>query len=48
METLLVALVWALCCAAVCVFIHGAKKARRTRSWVDEARRNVKWPARTE
>jgi hypothetical protein len=46
--TLIVALIWALSCAGVWVFIHGAKKARRTEHWIEEARRNVKWPAKAK
>jgi hypothetical protein len=48
METMLIALLWAFLCGCVCAFIHGAKKARRKQEWVEEARRNVKWPAHTE
>jgi hypothetical protein len=33
---------------AVCLLVRGAADARRHQKWIDEARRNVKWPARSE
>jgi len=47
-STLIVAGIWALVCLFICLFVHGAKRARRTGKWTEEARRNVKWPVRGE
>jgi hypothetical protein len=33
---------------AACLLVRGADEARRTQEWIEEARRNVKWPAKSE
>ena len=37
--------IWLFFAFLVCVFIHGAKKAKRSMDAIDEARRGIKWPA---
>lgn len=42
---LAIAAIWIFFAVLVCVFIHGAKKAKRSMKAIDEARRSIKWPA---
>lgn len=42
---LAIAVIWIFFATLVCVFIHGAKKAKRSMKAIDEARRSIKWPA---
>lgn len=37
--------IWIFFALLVCVFVHGAKRAKRSMDAVDEARRSIKWPA---
>jgi hypothetical protein len=37
--------IWLFVAFLVCLFVHGAKKTRRSEKAIAEARRNIKWPA---
>jgi hypothetical protein len=42
---LAIAAIWIFFATLVCVSVHGAKKTRRTQKAIEQARRNIKWPA---
>jgi hypothetical protein len=42
---LAIAAMWIFFATLVCLFIHGAKKTKRSMKAIDEARRGIKWPA---
>ncbi|VXB23761.1 conserved hypothetical protein [Burkholderia sp. 8Y] len=37
-------LIWVFFATLVCVFIHGAKKAKRSMDAIHEAKRGIQWP----